>query len=278
MNTTDALKKDFNSFTVTFFSDVHHGDHNYNDFACTDGLKKLRTILKETQHSDFYINLGDICDYLKDGNIDFYHEISDVFSEFGIANADSANASAQRRVYNCMGNHEAAFIKKERLKQFIPYTEHAGSCFMFSYEGVLFIAIDASFDRKTGSDDPEILRTSTAFTLPESQTKYLLNMTEKYMNGHKSLVWISHIAFKDIDDSKWKLVEGLQKYNLPLTIFEGHTHIENYEKQCCKTNQSTIEIYTLPAVTSGRGYRYYNVSFSNGMIEAVYKHTEGIID
>ena len=56
-------------FTVTIFSDVHHGDYNYNDFACTDGLKKLEKILIET---DFLLaNLGQCHIAVRFGNLHF---------------------------------------------------------------------------------------------------------------------------------------------------------------------------------------------------------------
>ena len=151
-------------FTVTIFSDVHHGDYNYNDFACTDGLKKLEKILIETPESEFYVNLGDMADYLKDGKTDFYDEVAAVLRghNLNLYHPEEKNyAAGGRTIYNLMGNHEAAFIRKAELSDYIPYVEGVGSVYSFRHGGILFLAIDANFDRETGSDEPSVLRTST---------------------------------------------------------------------------------------------------------------------
>lgn len=121
-------------FTVTIFSDVHHGDYNYNDFACTDGLKKLEKILIETPESEFYVNLGDMVDYLKDGKTDFYDEVAAVLRghNLNLYHPEEKNyAAGGRTIYNLMGNHEAAFIRKAELSDYIPYVEGVGSVYSF---------------------------------------------------------------------------------------------------------------------------------------------------
>ena len=272
-------------FTVTIFSDVHHGDYNYNDFACTDGLKKLEKILIETPESEFYVNLGDMVDYLKDGKTDFYDEVAAVLRghNLNLYHPEEKNyAAGGRTIYNLMGNHEAAFIRKAELSDYIPYVEGVVSLYSFRHGGILFLAIDANFDRETGSDEPSVLRTSTKFILPEAVLNWAAAETAAKMDdGVKGIVWLSHIAFKDIEnESRFRLVFELNKYGVPLTVFEGHTHAEAFDEWYDDDNpdRTLVTIYTLPAVTSGATYKYYNVTFSEGKVKQIDKHLSAAID
>lgn len=268
------------SFTVTFFTDVHHGDHNYNDFLCTEARTKLRAILNETPDTDFYINLGDVVDYLKNGKTTFMDEVMDVFEEFNLPVAKAEGEG--RRVYNSMGNHEAAFMAKKELEPYIPYVEGVGSVYAFENMGVLFVAVDGNFERESKSDEPSILKTTTKFIIPKNQIDYLKDLVEEKMHsGISTIVWFSHIAFKDLENkSRWELVDIMAAYNKPFYIFEGHTHVQNHQVWTDDYDDSKIivEIYTLPAVTSGVGYRYYNVTFKDGLLQNIDMHTDGTIE
>ena len=100
------------------------------------------------------------------------------------------------------------------------------------------------------------------------------------MDGNvKGIVWISHIALQDIDaESQDKLLGELKAYGLPMTVFEGHTHIENYKELIDETTGEVYcKVYTLPAVVLYDNYPYYNVTFVNGEVWYVDKHTTGTI-
>ena len=43
-NGTQTTQTNYENFTVTIFSDIHYGNHNYNNFMCNKGLEKLEKI------------------------------------------------------------------------------------------------------------------------------------------------------------------------------------------------------------------------------------------
>lgn len=272
-------------FTATIFSDVHHGDYNYNDFACTNGLRKLQKILDETPNSEFYVNLGDMVDYLKNGKITFYDEVAEVLrnNKLNIYHPEGKNyVEGQRIIYNMMGNHETAYVPKSMLSEYVPYVEGVGSVYSFQYKDILFLCVDANFDRETGSDDAKIMQKSTKFVIPENVRNWIkAEAKAKVNNSVKGIVWLSHIAFKDIENtSRFDLVYDLNQYNLPLTIFEGHTHVAAEDEWYDEENDDKllVQIYTLPAVTSGETYKYYNVTFSEGKVKSIQKNTANYIE
>ena len=278
------------SFSMVVFTDVHHGDMNYNNFDCTNGLKKLRTILDETRAADCFVNLGDLVDYLKGGKSTFYDEAVAVFNEFGLSCYTSNNSADQKLIYNAMGNHEAAYIAKKELSAYVPYVDNIGSCYVFERGGVLFVMVDANFERESASDDTSVLRTATKFTIPEAEINWLKNAVSEAMHeGISSIVWLSHIAFKDIDNtSRFALADELISYGLPVTIFDGHTHVEADDEWINEdTGKLEMKTYTLPAVTTGlgkamqpgdqSGYRYYILNFEDGKLKTVTKRLDGLI-
>ncbi|MBR2968512.1 MAG: metallophosphoesterase [Clostridia bacterium] len=274
-----------NEFTATIFTDVHHGDFNYNDFKCTNALRKLQKIIDETPNSDFYINLGDMVDYLKNGKVTFYEEVAAKLREnnLNIYNVEGKNyVEGNRMVYNVLGNHETAYVPKADLKEFIPYVEGVGCVYSFQIKDVLFVSIDANFDRETQSDEPAIMRGSTKFTIPQKVISWAKEEVKSKINDSvKGIVWLSHIAFKDIDNtSRFELVDALNEYGLPLTIFEGHTHSEAYYRwyDDADETKTIASVYTLPAVTTAETYKYYNVTFSNGTVKEIDKHLTDTIE
>ncbi len=273
------------SFTCAIFSDVHHGDRNYNDFTCTNARKKLRQILDETKESDLLINLGDFADYLKDGKITFYEEAAEVLTEnrLCIYHPDGRDcAEDERYILNVIGNHEVAYVPKSALRTFVPYVEGIGCVYTFHYRDMLFVSVDACFDRATGSDDPSVMITSVTFTIPDRVQKAVAHEVEMHMEPSiRGIVWLSHIAFKDIDnDSRMAMASQLCRFGLPLTMFAGHTHTELNHHLVSEEDPTRVlaEIYTLPAVTSGSRYRYYHVTFENGRVRAIDRRYDGVIE
>lgn len=256
-------------FTVTVFSDVHNGDRNYNIFTCTRGLEKLSHILEETEDSEFYINLGDMADYFK-GDLGFYDQAAECLHAHGlhIYTPDSPSESGKRNIYNLVGNHEASYLSKSAMRKYIPYVDGVGSVFSFAYKGVLFLGLDANFDAATGSDDPEVIIKTPPFHIPPSQREWLKTQADKFISGGNisGIVWLSHIAFKDIDElSARATLNMLHEYDLPITIFEGHAHVESYYRLYADDRATPIaDVHTLPAVTSGPYCAYYVVTFSGG--------------
>lgn len=270
------------SFTFTIFSDVHHADRDYNNFNCTKGMDKLKALIDRTTESEFYVNLGDMVDYLKNGSTLMYDRIAQTLAEkkLNVYNENGEGyTSGNRMIYNVMGNHEAAYITKQSLSQYIPYRQGIGCVYTFEVKGVLFVVIDANFSRYTYTDTPNVLMNTTDFMIPQGQIDWIEEeIAEKYHNRIKSIAWISHVAYKDIDEnSRWNLVEVLSSYGLPITVFEGHTHIEN--KQEIFGDGVDLTIYTLPPVTNDftiedasvrdNNYSYYDVTVSDGIIEKV---------
>ncbi len=279
-NNTEAA-----SFTCTVFSDVHHGDRNYNDFACTNALKKLRRILAETQDADLLLNLGDFADYLKDGSITFYEEAARVLTEHDLCiyHPNTTPCPAGKRpICNVIGNHEAAYVKKSDLRDYVPYVEGVGCVYTFRYRDVLFVSVDACFDRATGCDDPSVMITSVTFTIPEAVRRRVVSEVKAAMDASvKGIVWISHIAFKDIDnDSRMEMAESLCAFGVPVTMFAGHTHVELHHHLIDEADPTRppVEIYTLPAVTSGNRYRYWQVTFADGRVRSVERRYDAVIE
>lgn len=257
-------------FTVTVFSDVHHGDRNYNIFTCTRGLEKLSHILRETPDSLFYINLGDAADYLKDGSTGFYDQVAECMRAHGlhIYTPDSPSESGKRNIYNLIGNHEASYLPKSALAEYVPFVEGVGSVFAFAYNGVLFLGLDAHYDANSGSDDPAVIIKTPPFHIPTAEREWIKAQADKFISGGgiEGIVWLSHIAFKDIDEhSARATVKMLYGYGLPVTIFEGHAHIESFYRIYADDRATPIaDVHTLPAVTSGPYCAYYVVTFEGG--------------
>ncbi len=272
-------------FTCTIFSDVHHGDRNYNDFTCTNALKKLRRILAEAPDSDMFINLGDFADYLKDGQITFYEEAAAVLAEhhLHIYLPDSPTPTpGERLILNVIGNHEAAYVPKSALAAYVPYIDGVGCVYTFRYRDTLFVSVDACFDRATGSDAPSVMVTSVTFTIPEAVRTHVIAEVDRCMDETvRGIVWLSHIAFKDIDnDSRMAMAAALTRYGLPLTMLAGHTHVELNQHLVDETDPSHIlgELYTLPAVTSGPRYRYCQVTFEGGRVHHIERRYDAVIE
>ena len=117
--------------------------------------------------------------------------------------------------------------------------------------------------------------------IPDAQIEWLAKEVKAQMDDSvKGIVWISHIALQDIDTvSKGKLLSELKSYGLPMTVFEGHTHVEAYTELTDElTGEVYCKVYTLPAVTLVDKYPYYNVTFVNGEVWYVDKHITGSIN
>ena len=93
----------------------------------------------------------------------------------------------------------------------------------------------------------------------------------------KSIVWISHIAYKDIDSkSRENMARTFLKRGLPVCVFEGHTHIEKFYTEV--VDGKSLNIYTLAPVTfeftipndqRASSYFYYQVVFSDGKMKSI---------
>lgn len=284
-------------FTVTIFTDVHHADKDKNvEWNCSKATTKLQKILSDTPNSAFYISLGDAVDSLPKNSTIFYDELADLYKQnnLNIFNLDGKNyVDGNRMIYNLMGNHEAGHVAKSLLANYIPYRENIGSAFSWKYKGVLFVAIDACYDSKDMSDSIESLVSGPkSFGIPQAQFDFIKQELDTKINSNvKSIVWLSHIAYKDIEEStRNKLANLMTNYNLPVTIFEGHTHISNTYKVFDETVQTKtkLNVYTLPPVTNdftklynsddrNLSCPYYNVTFKNGLISKVDRVTNNKI-
>ena len=266
------------SLTVTFMSDIHFDSSDYGDFYCTKAETKLNHIVNETPGSRFYVNLGDTVNSLPEARLNnFYDAISAMQAlDLNVYNsAGTGYTEGNRMIYNLAGNHEAAYVEKSVLKDYIPYVEGVGSAAVFKQGDVMFVAVDAIFTR-SGSDAPEDILSCTEFTIPDAQINWLTAEVQKQIDSTvKGIVWISHIALEDIDaTSQGKLLGELKGYGLPMTVFEGHTHVEAYNELIdATTGEVYCKVYTLPAVTITNGYPYYTVTFVNGEVWNLDKHT-----
>ena len=266
---------------ATFFSDVHHSDH-VNGIWNDIGLRKLDKILEQTQNTNFYIDFGDFVQWLNpQDDITLYKEAYDFMMQ---------NAVNGQRHYHLMGNHEAAFLtSKKLLKDYIPYVEGVGSTYAFVENNMLFLALDANFDRVTGVDYPIGSTASKwengvyvpGFTIPQAQIMYATALAEQMLAQNSNIngiVWVSHIAFKDIDETqRWAMVEELSQFGKPINIFEGHTHAEEF--YMATKGDLSVGVYNLTSAnvdfnagdtdTQKKKYVYYNVSFKDGLVEKV---------
>ena len=270
------------SMTVTFMSDLHFDANDYGDFYCTKAETKLQHIVNETQGSRFYINLGDTVNSLPNAQLSNFYDAISAMKALNLNVYNSAGTGyteGNRMMYNLAGNHEAAYVAKSVLKDYIPYVEGVGSAAVFKQGDIMFVAVDANFTRD-GSDAPEDILPCKEFTIPDAQIDWLKAEVQKQMDSTiKGIVWISHIALQDIDaESQGKLLGELKTYGLPMTVFEGHTHVEAYTELTDETTGEVYcKVYTLPAVTITNGYPYYTVTFVNGEAWYIDKHTTQMI-
>ena len=282
LNIDEMSNRESASMVVTFMSDLHFDSNDYGDFHCTDAETKLSHIINETQGSRFYVNLGDTVNSLPNGLLNnFYDAISAMKSHnLNVYNSEGKGyTEGNRMMYNLIGNHEAAYADKSAFKDGAPYVEGIGSAAVFKQGDLMFVAVDANFTRD-GSDAPEDILPCREFTIPDAQIDWLTAEVASQMDSSvKGIVWISHIALQDIDaESQGKLLGELKAYGLPMSVFEGHTHIEAYrELTDAITGEVYCKVYTLPAVTLFDNYPYYNVTFINGEVWYVDKHTTGVI-
>ena len=282
LNQQEMKDRKSSSLTVTIMSDVHVDGTDYGDFHCTESVDKVRQIMSETKGSRFYISLGDVVNSLPNGSLNNYYDAVSVVKEAGlnIYNTEGKGyIDGNRMMYNLVGNHEAAYVEKSVLKDYIPYVEGVGSVAVFKYEDLMFVAVDTVFDRN-GSDAPsDILTPSgacTEFGIPQAEIEWLSNEVANQMDSSvKGIVWISHVALKDLDDSKDVLLAELKSYGLPMTVFEGHTHSEAYSELTDDiTGEVYCQVYTLPATTLFDNYPYYNVTFKDGKVWNLDKHND----
>ena len=268
------------SLTVTFMSDMHFDEKDYGSFHCTQAEAKLKQIVSETPGSRFYINLGDTVNSL-DGKLNNMYDAASVMKELGLNvynTAGTGYTEGNRMMYNLCGNHEAAYYYKSDLKDYIPYVDGVGTVGVFKYEDLMFVMVDALFD-SNGADDPATVFATKFFTIPDVVINWIEAEVESQMDATvKGIVLLNHVALQDIDDSKYVLLNAIKEYGLPITVFDGHTHEEAYHEL---TDDVTSEVYcveyTLPAVTVGDSYPYYNVTFKDGKVLYVEKHTDNNI-
>ena len=278
LSQTEMENTQSSTMTVTIMSDIHFDANDYGDFYCTKAETKLNHIVNETPGSNFYINLGDTVNSLPNAQLNnFYDAISAMkANNLNVYNsAGTGYTEGNRMMYNLAGNHEAAYVEKSVLKDYIPYVEGVGSAAVFKQGDVMFVAVDAIFTRD-GSDAPDDILSCTEFTIPDAQIDWLTAEVQKQMDSTvKGIVWISHIALQDIDvQSQGKLLGELKTYGLPMTVFEGHTHVEAYKELIDETTGEVYcKVYTLPAVTITNGYPYYTVTFIDGEVWYLDKHT-----
>ena len=283
LDVDEMANRESASMTVTFMSDLHFDSNDYGDFHCTDAETKLNHIVNETQGSRFYVNLGDTVNSLPNAQLNnFYDAICAMkANNLNVYNSEGKGyTEGNRMIYNLAGNHEAAYVEKSVLKDYIPYVEGVGSAAVFKQGDLMFVAVDANFTRD-GSDAPEDILPCREFTIPDAQIAWLKTEVAKQMDSSvKGIVWISHIALQDIDaESQGKLLGELKSYGLPMSVFEGHTHIEAYTELVDQTTGEVYcKVYTLPAVTLVDKYPYYNVTFVDGEVWYVDKHTTGTIN
>ena len=278
LNKEEMENRETASMVVTFMSDLHFDGTDYGDFHCTAAEEKLNHIVSETQGSRFYVNLGDTVNSLPNGQLNnFYDAISAMKqNKLNVYNSEGKGyTDGYRMIYNLAGNHEAAYVAKSALKDYIPYVEGVGSAAVFKQSDLMFVAVDANFTRD-GSDAPEDILPCREFTIPDAEIAWLKAEVAKQMDSSvKGIVWISHIALQDIDtESQGKLLGELKSYGLPMSVFEGHTHVEKYSELIDETTGEVYcKVYTLPAVTLFDNYPYYNVTFIDGEVWYVDKHT-----
>lgn len=263
-------------FTVTIFTDLHHSVKDVNGFFCTKALEKLDKIVKNSQDSEIFISLGDFVNDL-DKTTAYYDTAISHAEKLGLSYYSPTKEQKGKVLFNVIGNHETAFLPKSEFSKYVPYQHGIGSVYSFAKNGVLFVVVDANFNRELVVDTPQIMQTTTQFTIPDNQIEYINNLVKNQITKEiKSIVWLSHVAFKDIDDKKWELAKVLSSFNRPIAIFEGHTHIG--AKYSAESENLKLDVYTLPPVTndftlaldkSEKTFSYCKVKFSNGQIASV---------
>lgn len=280
LNENEMLTKPSLYNKATIMSDIHHDLNDYGGFYCTKSLAKLRKIFNETLDSKFFVALGDDVNSMV-GSFNNYLDVMGVMKEAGLNIYNSTGfgyVEGSRMMYNLLGNHEVAYTNKSEFTDYVPFEEGIGSCGVFKRDDLMFVAVDALFTRGDAehpySDDPADILPCTEFAIPDKEFNWLKAQVNSQMDGSvKGIVWISHVALQDIDvTSKTKLLNELKGYNLPMTVFEGHTHVEKYQELKDETGKVYCKVYTLPAVTLYENYPYYTVIFKNGEPWCVDKH------
>lgn len=248
------------------FSDVHHGNQNYNCFACTEGLKRLQRILDDSSSCDFFLSLGDLADNLLHG-IQPYEEVHDLLKKNNVRffNGEHTLQRGERFLYNVVGNHEIAFLPKRELAAYTPYVDGVGNVYAFSHQQTLFIAYDGVFSADTCSDTPKDILPTRSFTIPTATLSYLKKLLNELTDGAKSIVAFSHICLKDIQQvAREQWLELLLSYGLPVYVFEGHAHRQNCQIYVSDNGQ-TAQVFTLPSVKEDNTYNRYEVLMKQGV-------------
>ncbi|MBQ8427855.1 MAG: metallophosphoesterase [Clostridia bacterium] len=255
-------------FTFCVFSDLHHGYENYNCFRCTEGLARLQRILDESKNADFFLSLGDFADNLA-GGVQLYQELYDFLLPHGVRlfNGTTPLQSGERYLYSAVGNHEIAFLPKSALKEFTPIVDGVGNVFAFVHREVLFLAYDAVFSAENGKDMPQDILPTTLFTIPDGTLAYLKQLLDNTLDvSVKSIVAFSHVCLKGIEENaREKLLDLLLSYRLPVYLFEGHAHRENYQV-FAGDKGNFLHAFTLPAVCDNDTYNRYEVVMRRGKL------------
>jgi len=248
------------------FSDLHHGYVNYNVFRCDQGLSRLTKILNESKDCDFLLSLGDFADNLLNG-VKPYEELYALLDSHGARLFNGNNATRDKQmVYNVVGNHEITYLEKEKLRDYIPYVEGAGNVYAFRHRDTLFAAYDALFTADEEDDSPTHIRPCQHYTIPAKTIASLKKLIEENVDGCKSIVAFTHICLKSIKESaKQAWLETLLAYGLPVYIFEGHAHRENYQL-FLGDNGNSAHVFTLPAVCDDDTYNRYEVFMRDGKL------------
>ena len=266
-------------FQVTFFTDLHHGDAEHGDFNCKRAFWKLGRILDATAKSSFYVSLGDLVDFLHEDSTDLYEEAVAFLEKRDVCS--QTDGVSGRAVYHVLGNHESAFIEKQRLDAYIPHREGVGSTYIFRRGDVLFAVLDGNFDRATGSDAPCVMRESREFVFPPAQIRWVKEELARHMSDEiQTVVWLCHVAYKDIaENSREDMARAFLSFGRPVLIFEGHTHIERFYSVAVDGKE--IPVFTLAPVTfdftvpeekRAESFFCYTATFEGGMLRSVEKH------
>lgn len=265
-------------YKFTIFSDLHYGYANYNVFACTDGMKKLNAILKDTSSSRFYIELGDFADNLAEKTDRPYSELQEELKKHGIImyNGSAALQSREKYMYGVIGNHEAAYVKKDLLKPYTPVGEQ-GNIYAFVRDNTLFVGYDALFSAETGTDDPAAIIATLRYIIPQSVLQTLKEtIAEKFSPQIGAIIGFSHINLKNIEESSVNaLLQVFTSFRVPVYIFEGHAHVENV--QIFENGGVSAYVFTLPAVTDYDTYNYYDVFMKNGKPIRIFREEKKLI-
>jgi hypothetical protein len=268
----DGLFEDFNpttDFRFSVFSDLHYGYQDYNVFTCREGINKLNAVLGETQNSEFYLNLGDFADNLADQTDGLYVELQNELLKNNIVmyNGTEIADTDKRIIYSVAGNHEVAYMPKSILAPYMPYKDGIGNVYAFTRKDVVFLGYDAIFSAATGTDLPKDVIKTLQYTIPESVLDYTKQCLAKAItDATKSIVAFTHVSCKCIlEPARSALFSILTSFGLPVVIFEGHAHRENYQLFQSETGE-TVQVFTLPAVTDLNTFNHYDVVMRNGKL------------